>query len=94
MRPTLLLVIALLCGCSPGGLGVADVDECIAVYAVPAGTKLAVNYAIGQCRTVFNPEATQQAKDRAVCLLPKLAESKSEQGARAAAMLCNRQAAG
>lgn len=88
-RSLLALAVLLLASCTPGGLGVSSEEECIATFAVPAGTRMAVNHAYQQCRVLFDPESSPAAKEWAVCILPKLAETKSEQGARAAARICH-----
>lgn len=88
-RCFLLVLAVATAGCSGDGLGVSTADECIAKYAIPAGTGRAVLFAHGLCRQVYGGGDLSPSRRRwAECLLPKLATVKNDTGFRAAGYAC------
>lgn len=87
-KAAFILPFVLLAGCQASG--VSAIDECIATYAVPAGTKKGVTYAAGMCRQLFEAGVSPKRKNYIACALPVLANARTDLGRNAGVQQCHR----
>lgn len=89
MKPLCLpLLMMCLAGCS-GSLGVASEAECVEEFAIPAGTQTGVKYAYYYCRELFADTLSEDDRNRAECMLPKVSAARNDLGLQAAAQACD-----
>lgn len=69
--------IWLMAACTPGGLGVGSVDECVQRYAVVAATEEGVRFGYRLCRNLFDEAPSGWSDEFIQCALPRLSEAKN-----------------